>query len=146
MIVIPEVDFRETAVSEVLEFFHFSSLPIGYKPPPMRQEVNQNEVIYFLPVPDFRDPRVVPPGTQQEAERAKLRVCGPVITLSANDISFMELFQRVANAAKGTMVVRPDMVIIRTPLPSSGGLARGRSSAQSQPPVTAHPVDDKVNE
>lgn len=119
--VLPEVEFNETATSDVLEFFHFSSLPIGYKPPPMRQEIRRNEIVYFLPVPDLHDPRVTPPGVQQEEGGKKRLVSGPLITLSASGVSLLELFQRIAYAAKGGMVVRPDLVIIRVPLSGSNG-------------------------
>ena len=129
-IVIPELGFRNAALSDVLNFLHLSYLPVGYTPPPIIQEIGKSSVVYTIPVPDRDNPTVKQPNDQRKDEdnersEKQLTRFGPSITLKMESVSLMQVFHAVTKACGGTCAVKRDMVVITAgrikppPLPSA---------------------------
>jgi len=110
-VTVPEVDIRAAALSDVVAFLHAGCLPVGYSPPPVRQDVGKTNVTYFIPVPPPTHPSVKI-GKQGFWEQPKLVRLGPSVTLSARYISMLKLFEKVTTSSRAKCEVRRDIVVL----------------------------------
>lgn len=111
-IIVPEIAFRSATMSDIVDFLHDCSLPIGYDPPAIRQIVSETEVTYFIPVPPPTDPAVKSPGEMWA--QTTLQTFGPSVTLSGRDMSLLAIYRQVARLGATRFDIQKNMIMIKT--------------------------------
>jgi len=101
-IVIPEVDFRDAAMSDVVTFLAMNSVPLGQPSPRIEQTVTRSNTTYVIK------------WTENKDKDYSLVPAGPGITLKASHISLLELFKAVTLLADGKIKIRNNKITIET--------------------------------
>lgn len=113
-IVIPEVDFREVALSDLIEFITVTQASRGGVPDRLIQRIEGVNVVY-----SFRVSRNEPDGSPasiaetHSAVKSSFVQLGPRITFQARYISLYDLLVHLVEEAGGTLEIKGDQITIR---------------------------------
>ena len=131
-VVVPEVDFRSAAMSDIVDFiassWHCICHPLVYP----TQEIDGESVTYSFHVDAYNphDP-TSSIGLVKETNETTVVRLGPTITFHAENISVLDLLTQIVDEADGTLEIHGDRVTIKT-----------RKIEPSSPPYSERAADD----